>query len=215
MFDETSDEIPRQDFINQYMAAWAQAFTEDTIIKAWKNSGICPLNPHIFTDKDFAPSMATSTEAHVPPSFPIQPSQLHLYQDILPCDDTVKASDIDVVDESESDSDGSGSESKSETSDSSSESSEENEESETDEDKDDENQHSHVQSSTPPPSDLSDQPSMQVQLATLEAKVKSLESELHSAKAHCAMALSEVGLMKNQLNKQQKRHGQGISTHDG
>ncbi|KAG2049014.1 hypothetical protein BDR06DRAFT_1012531 [Suillus hirtellus] len=186
------------------MAAQAQAFTEDMITKAWKNSGICPLNPHIFTDKDFAPSMATSTEAHVPPSFPIQPSQLHLYQDILPCDDTVEASDIDVVDELESDSDGSGSESESETSDSSSELSEESEESETDEDKDDEDQHSHVQSSTPP-SDSSNQPSMQVQLAALEAKVKSLESELHSAKAHCAMALSEVGLMKKQLNKQQKK----------
>ncbi|KAG2154231.1 uncharacterized protein EDB93DRAFT_1336126 [Suillus bovinus] len=46
---------------------------------------------------------------------------------------------------------------------------------------------------------------MQAQLAALEAKVKSLESELHSAKAHCAMALSEVGLMKKQLNKRQKK----------
>ncbi|KAG1855367.1 hypothetical protein DFJ58DRAFT_841157 [Suillus subalutaceus] len=110
-----------------------------------------------------------------------------------------------LVDESESNSDGLGSESESGTSDSSSESSDKSEESETDKDRDDEDQHSHVQTCTSPPSDSSDQPSMQAQLAMLEVKVKSLEFELHSAKAHCAMALSKVGLMKKQLNKWQKK----------
>ncbi|KAG1723713.1 uncharacterized protein EDB91DRAFT_1255529 [Suillus paluster] len=196
------------------MAAQAQAFTEEMITKAWKNSGIHPLDPHIFTNKDFAPSMATSTEAHVPPSFPIQPSQLYLYQDILPsCDDAVKANNIDSMDESKSNSDVSGSKSNSETSNSGSESSKESKESEMDEDVVDEDQHSHVQITVSPPSNSPNQPSMQVQIAVLEAKVKSLESELHSTKAHCAMALSEVGLMKKQLNKWQKRHGHEISMH--
>ncbi|KIK78561.1 hypothetical protein PAXRUDRAFT_78346, partial [Paxillus rubicundulus Ve08.2h10] len=55
VFDTSGEEIPRQDFINQYMGACNQAFTEETITKAWKNSRIRPLNPHIFSD--FTPSM--------------------------------------------------------------------------------------------------------------------------------------------------------------
>ncbi|KIK16661.1 hypothetical protein PISMIDRAFT_38408, partial [Pisolithus microcarpus 441] len=45
-FNATGGEIPRSEFINQYMAARAAVFTAETITKAWKNSGIRPLNPH-------------------------------------------------------------------------------------------------------------------------------------------------------------------------
>jgi hypothetical protein len=46
-------------------------FKPNTILQAFKKSGIKPLNPNIFSDYDFAPSIATSTAVHVPFSFPI------------------------------------------------------------------------------------------------------------------------------------------------
>ncbi|KIL00439.1 hypothetical protein PAXRUDRAFT_39673, partial [Paxillus rubicundulus Ve08.2h10] len=46
VFNMTGEEIPRHNFINQYMGAHNQVFTEEMITKVWKNSRICPLNPH-------------------------------------------------------------------------------------------------------------------------------------------------------------------------
>ncbi|KAJ3985250.1 hypothetical protein F5890DRAFT_1553361 [Lentinula detonsa] len=40
------------------------------IEQAWRKSGIKPFNPDIFTDKDFAPSIPSSTQARFPESFP-------------------------------------------------------------------------------------------------------------------------------------------------
>ncbi|KAH9080182.1 hypothetical protein EDB83DRAFT_2513084 [Lactarius deliciosus] len=53
-----------------------QTFKESTIINAFKKSGCWPVNPNVFTDKDFALSIATSTSSlHVPNSFPRIPVQ--------------------------------------------------------------------------------------------------------------------------------------------
>lgn len=46
------------------------AFKSETILKAWRKAGIRPINPDIFTEADYAPSYSTSTQMHVPPSFP-------------------------------------------------------------------------------------------------------------------------------------------------
>lgn len=37
---------------------------------AWRKSGICPLNPNIFTAADFAPSYTTPTMFHTPSTYP-------------------------------------------------------------------------------------------------------------------------------------------------
>ncbi|KIO11371.1 hypothetical protein M404DRAFT_128111, partial [Pisolithus tinctorius Marx 270] len=57
VLEATGEEITREDFIKQYMTAHTKAFTSKIILKAWKNSSIHPLNPHLFNDQDFAPSM--------------------------------------------------------------------------------------------------------------------------------------------------------------
>lgn len=38
-------------------------------MKAWARCGICPLNPNIFSDADFALSAGTFTKGHVPHSY--------------------------------------------------------------------------------------------------------------------------------------------------
>ncbi|KAH9012342.1 hypothetical protein EDB85DRAFT_2159113 [Lactarius pseudohatsudake] len=53
-----------------------QTFKKSTIINAFKKSGCWPINLNVFTDEDFAPSIATSTSSlHVPNSFPRIPVQ--------------------------------------------------------------------------------------------------------------------------------------------
>jgi hypothetical protein len=70
VLETTDEEIRKVDFVKEYMEARRHAFLPDTIKKAWERSGICPLNPNIFTDADFAPSASTSRHAHLPGSYP-------------------------------------------------------------------------------------------------------------------------------------------------
>ena len=70
VLDKTGEEIPTVDFVNEYMAARILAFKPDTITSAFARCGICPLNPNIFTDADFAPSASYSTHRYVPSSYP-------------------------------------------------------------------------------------------------------------------------------------------------
>jgi hypothetical protein len=68
---ETTDEkIHKVDFIREYMEARRHAFLPNTIKKAWEWCGICPLNPNIYTDANFAPSVSTSRHAHLLGSYP-------------------------------------------------------------------------------------------------------------------------------------------------
>ncbi|KAF9067509.1 hypothetical protein BDP27DRAFT_1422803 [Rhodocollybia butyracea] len=59
-----------RDIVHEYWEARKTAFTERTILASWRKSGICPLNPSIFTDADFAPSIISSTKNQLPASFP-------------------------------------------------------------------------------------------------------------------------------------------------
>lgn len=70
MLDKTGEEILTVDFFNEYMAARGLAFKPDTITSAFEQCGIHPLNPNIFTNADFAPSVSYSTHHYVPSPYP-------------------------------------------------------------------------------------------------------------------------------------------------
>lgn len=81
VLEETGEEIRKVDFIREYLAARALAFLPETIRNVWQKCGICPLNPKVFTDKDFAPSYSTSTRSSLPQSYPKQPGYLEGEED--------------------------------------------------------------------------------------------------------------------------------------
>jgi len=63
-------EITRTNFIHEYMAIH-DVITPSLVQKVFRKTGIYPLNPDVFTDQDYAPSMASSSVAHLPPSYPL------------------------------------------------------------------------------------------------------------------------------------------------
>ncbi|KAJ4486601.1 hypothetical protein C8J55DRAFT_558596 [Lentinula edodes] len=63
------------DVVKQYMAVRDLLFKESTIKTAWQKSGINSLNPEIFSEADFAPSIASSTKMQLPASYPTQLSR--------------------------------------------------------------------------------------------------------------------------------------------
>ena len=107
VLQETGEEIPIQDFVKEYMHACTDAFKPDTIKKAFKNSGICPLNPNIFTDADYAPSIPSLIHAHAPPSYPTMPTSLmpriHATDDNSDNDSNPDESDSDNSDNDQTD----------------------------------------------------------------------------------------------------------------
>ena len=52
------------------MAAWGLEFKPDTITSAFAQCSVCPLNPNVFTNPDFAPSVSYFTHCYVPSSYP-------------------------------------------------------------------------------------------------------------------------------------------------
>ena len=111
VFRETHIEIPIQDFVKEYMHARAEAFKPETIQTAFRKSGICPINPKVFTDDDYAPSIPTSSRAHVPISYPraqipqIQPATCASEMRSNKQDEDGNKLDSDSDSESDSDSD--------------------------------------------------------------------------------------------------------------
>ncbi|KAL1686353.1 hypothetical protein GGG16DRAFT_105783, partial [Schizophyllum commune] len=64
-------EMPRGDFVHEYLEVRSRTFTPEVIQGAFKRTGIHPFNPNLFNEHDFGPSLATSTAASsVPASFP-------------------------------------------------------------------------------------------------------------------------------------------------
>lgn len=72
--EETGEGIKKRDVIREYMKARDIAFKEETILQVWKKSGIRPINPGIFTEEDYAPSYESSTQLHLPATFPVNPN---------------------------------------------------------------------------------------------------------------------------------------------
>ena len=63
IISETNTEVPRSHFVKEYMGVHNKVFTLDLVQSAWKKSGIWPLNPGRFGEKDFAPSKLMSYAA--------------------------------------------------------------------------------------------------------------------------------------------------------
>lgn len=70
VLQEQDSEVTQRKFVHEYLAVRNKVFTPSLIQKAFKNTGIHPLNPDIFTSKDFAPSQVSSHKVHVPLSYP-------------------------------------------------------------------------------------------------------------------------------------------------
>lgn len=78
VLDETGEPLKKANVVKEYMAARGASFKSETIRQAFYHSGIkddgsgtkpkCDIGQ--FTAADFAPSISTSTERHLPPGFP-------------------------------------------------------------------------------------------------------------------------------------------------
>jgi hypothetical protein len=74
IIEQEGREMPRERFVQEYMDVRNQSFKPTTILAAWRKSGATPVDPDVFDDTDYAPSLATSyANCMVPASFPIQP----------------------------------------------------------------------------------------------------------------------------------------------
>jgi hypothetical protein len=86
--------INRFTVIPAYVRGTRAAITKELIQKAFKKTGIYPVNRAVFQPEDFAPSKASSSAAaHVPDSFPAD----------VPSSDPVEPSDSDVDSAEDSD----------------------------------------------------------------------------------------------------------------
>jgi hypothetical protein len=73
--------------IPAYIQATRSVMTPDLIAKAFKKTGLYPVNRSIFTPEDFVPSKASLTIAHVPKTFP----------DTFPSSDLAEHSDSESI----------------------------------------------------------------------------------------------------------------------
>ena len=58
--------VKKGDFVEVFGKAFVTAFSEDTILAAFKATGIFPFNPNVITEQQMKPSQATSTQASFP-----------------------------------------------------------------------------------------------------------------------------------------------------
>ena len=76
VLEEMGESLARPDVVKEYLAARADSVDSDIILTAWRKSGIRPLNPGVFTEKDFAASFTSSINLPFPSSFPVGPNRL-------------------------------------------------------------------------------------------------------------------------------------------
>jgi hypothetical protein len=70
--DLTGADIPKSQFVNEFMTVRDQAMTPELIMSSFRKTGISPFNSNIFKDRDFAPSQSSSIKGHLPLSFPVE-----------------------------------------------------------------------------------------------------------------------------------------------
>jgi len=88
--------IDRYNVIPLYVKGTREVMTTDLIQKAFEKTGLYPVNRNVFTDEDFAPSQASSTVAHVPPSFPFDVPSSDPIEPDSDCEHTDKNSKDDT-----------------------------------------------------------------------------------------------------------------------
>lgn len=97
--DELGKEMPREDFVKEYMGVRGPAFKGNTIRKAFEKSGAWPVNSSIFTDEDYAPSLPTSTTTgHAPSSYPTSMPNSELDDDFYASDIEEQPPDLTTTD---------------------------------------------------------------------------------------------------------------------
>ena len=95
----TGSEMPKENFIMEYMQVRQATFRLPTIVSAFKKSGLWPIDRTVFSDDDFAPSIPYSTQAQ---DFPQAPEIVQLLP--LDADESDMDSDTDSDSDDESDS---------------------------------------------------------------------------------------------------------------
>jgi len=62
--------VKKGDFVEVFGKAFVNAFTEETVLAAFRATGVFPFNPDIITEQQMKPSLVTSTKAAFPLSQP-------------------------------------------------------------------------------------------------------------------------------------------------
>ncbi|KAI0714103.1 hypothetical protein C8Q72DRAFT_891972 [Fomitopsis betulina] len=88
--------VTHYNIIQEYMEAH-KVIAPELIRKAFEKTGIYLLNPYVFSDEDFGPSMASSSMAHVPASFPNDTPLLPMSFTSQPGDSDLGTSDDEYV----------------------------------------------------------------------------------------------------------------------
>ncbi|EJF57418.1 DDE-domain-containing protein [Dichomitus squalens LYAD-421 SS1] len=73
---ESGNEVQHGQFVAEYLKVRDASVTPEVVKAAWRKTGLSPFNPNVFSELDFAPSRPYSTQAHLPPSFPVVPATL-------------------------------------------------------------------------------------------------------------------------------------------
>lgn len=221
-------EMERGDLIREYIHVRNKVFTPSLIKKAWDRSGITTetWSADFFDSSEFAPSYVTSTETHVPPSFPTDGDRTLLTDDpFAPIVAGVMPPPAEPPDDPDSDSDSdSGSEhhtsatvNQEDAPDTAMSDSEQTPRSEDEHPKDHASQRStphHCASQTTAPVPRSHSLSardreleaLREEVARLRAENEVLSAQSAHAKAHAALARWHIGGLVQQLNlKNSKR----------
>ncbi|THU99808.1 DDE-domain-containing protein, partial [Dendrothele bispora CBS 962.96] len=62
--------ITKNNFIETYLDVRKQSMTTESIVATFKKTGLNPINPDVFDDRDYGPSWHTSTQLHTPDDYP-------------------------------------------------------------------------------------------------------------------------------------------------
>lgn len=98
----TGTEMPKEDFVKEYMHIRQETFCLSTVTSAFRKSGTWPIDKTVFTDDNFAPSISHSTEV---PNFLQHPELAPLPPLGLDLDSEDSDSDSDSDNDSNGDSD--------------------------------------------------------------------------------------------------------------
>lgn len=71
---QTGEGLQKHAFVDEYMAVRSASITKESVVAAFRKTGIHPFNPDIFTKEDFAPSCVSSTKSNMPASYPASQS---------------------------------------------------------------------------------------------------------------------------------------------